>query len=949
MASEDDTLVADTRDTQQPGASRIGIPLEALARGTAIGRYVALEELGRGAMGVVYLAYDPDLDRRVALKLLQREGPDANARLLREARAMARLSHPNVVAIHDVGEHDGLIWVAMDLVEGGTLRQWRTVVERDWTEVVAVFRDAGAGLAAAHDAGLVHRDFKPDNVLLTKQGRALVTDFGLARAKTGPDTADPVPELVTERGDVDATLTATGTLSGTPAYMSPEQFAHKPADPRSDQYSFCIALYEALYGARPFSAQSLPELSHKVLTGAIDPAPAGTRVPAWLRAVVERGLQVDPAARYRSMHALLADLTPRTSRRGRNAVLLGGAVLTVGLVAAASRTLAGPTCDGATAQLQGRWDEARARRIGDAFAATGIAYAPATFDRVRDELDTWAEGWARAHRDSCEATQVRGEQSAARMDQRMTCLARQLDEVSALADELETPDEKLVDRVLLAVGTLPDPAACEDPEAAPELSAADRDKVDAAQAKLAVALARNALGRYEPGLEAADMALAALGEVATPLRVEVLRTKGQLEHRSGDPDAAEATLERALTEHARTPAPESAAEAWLLLLMVVGDTQADSARAIPWLLPARLAVEATGSADLRRRYESVAGSVYLEAGKIDEAVRHHQAAVDQARALEVPDEVAEVVLGNYGNALQAAGRYEEARAAYAEALRLAQRAFGTSHPAVANALSNLARSLVAHAEYDEARQMYERALQMRIELLGPEHYNTAVTHLNLGDALKRAGDRDGSRIHFERALQIWSKTLDENHPNLAAAHNNLGVLEAEAGNVDEAVAHYGAADDIARRRGGDEALERAVPLSNQGNVLFDHGDWQGALDKYELALQVRRRHVGDDHPLLGYALVGKARALMKLGRPDEALQAAQWSVRVREAAGVEEPAPLYLSYVTVAEAMLRAGGSRAEAQAWADKAREQFTRTGEDAAHAKELVSFAHVVASVAR
>ena len=945
MASEDDTLVADSRGTEAPGVSRIGVPLEALARGTAIGRYVALEELGRGAMGVVYLAYDPDLDRRVALKLLQHEGPDANARLLREARAMARLSHPNVVPIHDVGEHEGLVWVAMDLVEGGTLRQWRQAVERDWTEVIGVFQDAGAGLAAAHDAGLVHRDFKPDNVLLTRQGRAMVTDFGLARARTAPDTSAPVLEMVTERADVDATLTATGTLSGTPAYMSPEQFAHKPADPLSDQFSFCIALYEALYGERPFAAQSLPELSHKVLSGSIEAAPSGTSVPAWLRAVVERGLQVDPLARYPSMHALLADLAPRTSRRGRNAALLGGAVLAVGLVAAAIRTHAGPTCDGAATQLQGRWDEARAQRIGEAFAATGIAYAPATFERVRGELDAWAETWSAAHRDSCEATQVRGEQSAARMDQRMACLARQLDEVAAVADELETPDEKLVDRALMAVSHLPDPSACEDPEAAPELSADDREKVDAAQAKLAVAHARNALGRYGPGLEAADTALASLGDVATPLRVEILLTKGQLEHRSGDANTAEATLERALVEHAHTPDPESAAETWLLLLMVVGDTQADSARALPWLLPARLAVEATGSADLKRRYESVAGTVYLEAGKIDQAVEHLQAAVEQARALKVSDEVIDVVLGNYGNALQAAGRYDEARAAYTECLEAAKRAFGESHPAVANAMTNLARAYVAHGEYDEARRMYERALKMRVELLGPEHYNTAVTHLNLGDVLKRVGDKEAARVHSERALEIWSKALDENHPNLAAAHNNLGVLAAEAHDVDKAVEHYGAADEIARRRGGDEALERGGPLNNLGNVLFDSGDYEGALQKYELALRIRRKHVGDDHPLLGYALVGKSRALMKLGRPDEALEAAQWSVRVREAAGLEEPAPLYLAYVTTAEAMVRAGGSRTEAQAWADKAREQYVRTGEDLADAKELASFAEAMA----
>ena len=305
-----------------------------------IGRFRVLSPLGAGGMSVVYGAYDERLDRRVAVKLLKGRGsPDSQARLLREAQAMARLSHPNVVAVHEAGLWEDQVFIAMEFVKGQDLRAWLVQEPRAWPEVVEVFRAAGLGLAAAHQAGLVHRDFKPANVLLGDDGRARVVDFGLVRQSDEPPPvpADSLVRAPIPGAGMHTTLTATGAILGTPAYMSPEQHLGRPADARSDQFSFCVALHEGLYGALPFAGDSLPLLADAVLSGRVRPVPEDSRVPAWLRAVVLRGLAVDPAARWPSMDELLDELgrDPDRLRRTRLRAALG-----IGLVAALVLTFA---------------------------------------------------------------------------------------------------------------------------------------------------------------------------------------------------------------------------------------------------------------------------------------------------------------------------------------------------------------------------------------------------------------------------------------------------------------------------------------------------------------------------------------------------------------------------------------------------------------------------------
>ena len=284
-----------------------------------IHRFAVLRLLGEGGMGVVYSAYDEELDRRVAIKLVRDAGGDGSfgrSRILREAQAMAKVSHPNVVQVYEVGEFAGQVFVAMEFVKGVTLTDW-LAEERPWEEVRDMFLQAGRGLAAAHAQGLVHRDFKPDNVLVGADGRARVLDFGLARRETEAGVARPSDSFVArvgQSGDVLSTnLTLAGTIMGTPAYMSPEQHRGEPADARSDQFSFSVALFEALHRQHPFPGETYHELSDAVLGGHLRPPPAGSRVPEWLTRALVTGMATDPADRHPSMDTLLAELGQDTA------------------------------------------------------------------------------------------------------------------------------------------------------------------------------------------------------------------------------------------------------------------------------------------------------------------------------------------------------------------------------------------------------------------------------------------------------------------------------------------------------------------------------------------------------------------------------------------------------------------------------------------------------------
>ncbi|MGB1277004.1 MAG: protein kinase domain-containing protein, partial [Nannocystaceae bacterium] len=419
--------------------------------------------LGEGGMGIVYSAYDKELDRKVAVKLLRRTdgGEDGHRRMQREAQAMARLSHPNVVQVYEVGFYEGQLFVVMEFVEGQTLRTWCRAKSRRWQEVVRVFSEAGRGLAAAHHAGLVHRDFKPENVLIGDDGRVRVLDFGLARAHevddapTGPDAGVfELSEMAESHASASSSafasrLTRSGTVLGTPAYMSPEQHMRQPADARSDQFSLCVALHEALAGERPFDEDNRAVLVFAKQTGQVREWPRErTKVPKWLRRAIGRGLSPHPVERWPSMAPLLAELGRVRAGTRRRWLWAGLAVVAVasvvGFGVAKSWAAQSELCSGSEAERSRLWSVPRQGRVRVAMTLADSTVAEQAWPAVSEGVQAYTDEWVAVHREACEATNLRREQSRHLYNLQLQCLERRRGQLDALLDVLENSTIKMV-------------------------------------------------------------------------------------------------------------------------------------------------------------------------------------------------------------------------------------------------------------------------------------------------------------------------------------------------------------------------------------------------------------------------------------------------------------------------------------------------------------------------
>jgi len=487
-------------------------------RGATIGRYVVLGWVGNGAMGDVYSAYDPDLDRKLAIKLLRVKrgssvnGLDGKTRLLREAQAIAKLSHPNVVVVHDVGTFEDRVFIAMEFIEGGTLNFWLHAQPRSWREILKVFIAAGRGLQHAHEANLVHRDFKPDNVMVRVDGEVRVMDFGLVRyidvidneAEGEPAVNSPLanlpvgPETTRAAMALDATidlnrppsipaslqavqsrLTQTGVVLGTPAYMAPEQFVGQTVDARTDQFAFCVALYEALFGVRPFDGATMSELTGNVLAGHVRQTPQRSQVPLAIARALRRALSVAPAERYPSMTELLAELERHAHPR-RNLVMgmaAGFAVLAVLAGGLGWRELDRESlCALPEERFEGVWETSG--RNGSRRAAIEFMFRTAgqenskissgrstswgwannrsrvSYTSASHLLDKYVRDWLTTYKDACEATNYRKDQSAQVLDLRMSCLNDRFNELRGLSDMLVAPSSQLIENAGQAAAAL---------------------------------------------------------------------------------------------------------------------------------------------------------------------------------------------------------------------------------------------------------------------------------------------------------------------------------------------------------------------------------------------------------------------------------------------------------------------------------------------------------------
>jgi serine/threonine protein kinase/tetratricopeptide (TPR) repeat protein len=837
-----------------------------LSRGASIGRYVVLGLVGRGGMGEVYAAYDPELDRKVAVKLLRvKPGngvslTEGRQRTLREAQAIARLSHPNVVVVYDVGTFEDKVFIAMEFVEGNTVTFWLQNGNRTWQDVVKVFMAAGRGLTAAHEKGLVHRDFKPDNVMVGRDGQVRVMDFGLARnaekptvlrggndgaltgsgkfignkngangangtnatqiAHSGSSATDlpvigrdgrthstqrmpvvisehsqsaardpmatmvlnapgvpaavvPDPDARGNSGMFDVRLTRTGAMMGTPAYMAPEQFLGQPTDGRTDQFSFCISMYEALYGERPFAGNSMSTLTTNVVQGNINEPPANSKVPLWVRKILLRGLQPQPARRWESMDTLIDALgkDPRIARR-RWAIAMSAVCMMVvaGLGIRHSVVEHRAVCLGGAEKLAGIWEipssgepaPLTSERIRKSFLATGKSYAVDVFNTVSRSLTAYAQNWANMYRDSCEATQVRGEQSSDVLDLRTECLQERLGGLRALTDVFADANGEVVENAVSAANNLSSLDRCADipllrAVVRPPEDPGTRVQVEQLRKRLTELKARLDAGRFkEAAAKVPGLVTEARNVGYQPLTAEALALAGNISTRSEDAAAAEKAFVESYFISESSRHDEVRAEDAAMLVYVVGYQESRFDQARQWATTADAILRRLGGHDLLRAWLfNDIGAAHFAEGKKEPAVQAMQSSLAlKVKALGSDHPDVGVSEGNLAIVLAESGHYLDALQHSERSLALLERGLGAEHPYLAEQMSNRGEILNALGRYSEARQSFERATAAWERELGSESRNLAYALTGMGISYLGLGAPTNALVPLERALKI---------------------------------------------------------------------------------------------------------------------------------------------------------------------------------------------------
>jgi len=971
--SDSETDDDEPEDADTAGALRF-------ERGATIDRYIVLDRIGAGAMGVVYTAYDPRLDRRVALKVMHArpgaQASDVATRLLREAQALAKLSHENVVAVHDANALGEVVYLTMELVDGVSLTRWLKQGPHSVDEIIKVFIQAGRGLAGAHAAGLIHRDFKPDNVLVGNDGRVRVVDFGIARGADGPDllTVDQAmlrshdshpavpaalpepsakrtaesPERIMERtterqadgsvlpfastdrgvvpsfartqdladtakadgraerggkpkdpaserprlqasqletaipGLSSVRLTRTGALVGTPAYMAPEQHIAARVDARTDQFAFCIALYEALFGSHPFPAKNYMQLSLSVLGGKVDAMVGRSDVPVRVRKVILRGLSVDPDQRFPNMDELLLALSsdPELRRRRRFgfALLAGGVAGMMGLVGV--EMFGGvPPCEGADRHvIEVYADEVRAE-ISAAFLATGQPFAQRVLESTLGGLDRWSQRWGDMRREACELTHVHHEQSTELLDRRITCLDRHMRRLTATVGVLRGANKEVVLHAVESVDALPDLSECEDNdrllsgEAPPPGQAA---MIAAGEQLLAEAEAAHTAVQYDDAERLAGEALAlAVAEGLPRVEAQALIVQGQIAKNRRRLDRAELSFTQAAALAERIGADELRATAWGELGVVLGVLQRHTAEAERLLRHDERVLERFGASRLERaRLRERLGMVLATGQRNDEALVLLSAALVDAEELLGPRSFGLVpILNTRGTVYDQRGEADAALAEYARALAIAEAYVGADHPDIAGILGNMAIVEQHSGRLELARQHLERTLVIYRRSLGDEHPQTGWTHNNLGALFTMTGEYDAAAAQFELAFAVLSKH-GIGDADLADLLFNLGITHFMRGQFEQALGPYQDALTRSERVHGVDHVEVAGPLLGLGGTLVELGRLDEARPLLERALAIRSRE-GVPPVDLGELRFALARALAPVERDRALVLAAQ--------------------------------------------------------------------------
>jgi serine/threonine protein kinase/tetratricopeptide (TPR) repeat protein len=859
-----------------------------LEQGTRVERYIILKCVGQGGMGAVYAAYDPQLDRRVALKLLLSSPGDddtsgGRARLQREAQAMARISHPNVIPVFDVGTFGRQVFVAMEFIQGQTLHEWMKQ-PRPWRELLRVFLEAGRGVAAAHKAGLVHRDFKPSNVLVGDDGRVCVMDFGLARLADGsgaeqeqePGGAAEALESLDETphpggGLSSWAVTQAGAIVGTPQYMAPEQhLGDTVLDARTDQFSFCAALYLGLYRKRAFTPRDIARAAAHAQdsapaeatdawrylphgSGAREP-PRQVRVPSWLRGALMRGLSLHPDDRFPSMEALLEAL----SQEGRQ-VRRRWALAVVGTVALATAGggawlhQRGQVCEGAEQLVASSWGPDSRREVEAAFAATGRPFAGESTREVVRLLDGYTRDWARQHTEACEATRVRGVQTEELLSLRVVCLERRRKDLAALVRLFSQADGKVVEKAVDAAYALPSPRTCEDigtlagQDPLPEEPAL-RARIEALGERLAEVKALHDAGRYKDALGLARTLEPQVDATAyLPLQAELRYHLGWLRQMLGEAEAGILQLEQSFADAESSHADRIKFDVLLKLVFSLAN-QGELEQAERW---GRL-----GGAVLRR----LGGDALLEGD----------------------------LMGNLGNVALRQGRYPEAKRYYEKARDLQKPLLAPGDPRRARVAYSLGNTALMMGEHARAIELLTEALRQTEAVKGPHHPELANRHYTLARALRESGQWEPALVHARAALELRRSTLGPEHPGVAEALDAVGMVLIAQGRHEEAVDTFGAAVELKRKVLGPEHPDLAYSYDGLGQARLAQGRISEALGPLSLALastSIEPEALADTGFTLGQALWEvdeKARARAEVLRARERYQQVGKQERVAE-------------------------------------------------------------------
>ncbi|MBK8236579.1 MAG: serine/threonine protein kinase [Deltaproteobacteria bacterium] len=908
-----------------------------------VGRFTILEKLGEGGMGTVYAAYDGELDRRVALKFLHPTralDERATHRLLREAQALAKLSHPNLVPVFDVGRFEDQVYLAMELVPGATMRRWLEAAPRSWREVLRHGIDVARAVAAVHRLGIIHRDIKPDNIIIGDDGRARLLDFGLARAPREDGVSTPRPDDSASgappRSRLGVVITHTHTFAGTPAYMAPEARLGETAGAAADQYSLCVALAEALYGARPIGPVHGTDLLK---------VPAKSTVPGALRRILSRGLAEQPEHRCADV-AQRADALDRIEGRRRRRP--GAAVLGLALVAAAGIGAAGgdawrpaasapDPCTEVRTALDATWNPHRRGALAGALAATALPDATTLAEVLAARVDTYASAWTDARAQVCEATWRRGEQSATLLDQRMACLDDARGRLDALLSAVAAIDAEQVPRLPTALDQLGDPSECVGVASAAERGQpvpADRiEDVAAGFAELARLRTAVILGGPATPLEPLEAALAHAEQLeVAPLVAATTLAIGHAHLAARDPRATP-YLERAANLAETLGDDDLREEAVRAAARVAIDVDADASRARALVDRDAALLERIDASPRRRAAAAeVRALLSMLEGDATEAERTLRGALsfwEQAGDHHAGAHAS--CWRNLGRVLGGRGRTDEALAAFDRAAQIEARWGGVPATLSRSTLPGSAQRLRGEAlmdagRLDEAASALDAARQASAEAFGRDSVPVGIVEVARASLAMRVGDLDAALERASAADASFTRWLGRDHAMRASPLSALGTAAFHLHRDDEAIAAFTEALRLWQRSFADDSLQVAEARSNLGEALAQAGRDQEAAVHLQAALAAMAARLPEDHPDLAYPLLGLAQLEYRRGEPAAAVAHAERAMAIREAQG-DDPPELARTRWLLARALAELD-QRARARAVAERAREGFAGLG---------------------